>query len=119
MQAPARVTAPHQPSPPKSSARALLLHYNCRFQSYPPWKDAMDLLALVISNTPRINPPEGITPHLQLVLRWIHFIAGITWVGLLYFFNLVNARFLQELDAPSRLKVVPLLMPRALWWFRW
>jgi uncharacterized membrane protein len=55
----------------------------------------------------------------QLVLRWIHFIAGITWVGLLYFFILVNASFLQDLDGSSRLKVVPLLMPRALWWFRW
>jgi uncharacterized membrane protein len=79
----------------------------------------MHLFALAVSNVPRINPPEGFTPHLQLVLRWIHFVAGITWVGLLYFFNLVNAPFLQELDAPSRLKIVPLLMPRALWWFRW
>jgi uncharacterized membrane protein len=38
---------------------------------------------------------------------------------LLYFFVLVNARFLPALDAPTRMKVVPLLMPRALWWFRW
>jgi uncharacterized membrane protein len=53
------------------------------------------------------------------VLRWVHFAAGITWVGLLYFFVLVNARFLPALDAPTRMKVVPLLMPRALWWFRW
>jgi len=79
----------------------------------------MHLLAVVMSNVPRINPPEGFTPNAQLVLRWIHFIAGITWVGLLYFFNLVNASFLKELDAPTRSKVVPLLMPRALWWFRW
>src|SRR5215472_13649341 len=79
----------------------------------------MHLLAVVTENVPRINPPEGFTPHLQLVLRWIHFIAGITWVGLLYFFNLVNVSFLKELDAPTRSKVVPLLMPRALWWFRW
>jgi uncharacterized membrane protein len=52
-------------------------------------------------------------------LRWIHFLAGIVWIGLLYFFNLVNVPFLKELDAPTKGKVVPSLMPRALWWFRW
>jgi uncharacterized membrane protein len=54
-----------------------------------------------------------------IVLRWIHLVAGITWVGLLYFFNLVNTPFLKELDAQQRGVVVPKLMPRALWWFRW
>ncbi|HEY6248589.1 MAG TPA: urate hydroxylase PuuD [Candidatus Angelobacter sp.] len=68
---------------------------------------------------PHITFPEGFTPHLQLVLRWIHFSAGITWVGLLYFFILVNTAFLKEVDAPTRVKIVPLLMSRALWWFRW
>ncbi len=66
-----------------------------------------------------ISFPEGFTPNWQLLLRWIHFIAGITWIGLLYFFNLVNAPFLAGLDGPTRIKIVPLLMPRALWWFRW
>jgi uncharacterized membrane protein len=54
-----------------------------------------------------------------MLMRWFHFMAGITWVGLLYFFNLVNIPFLQELDLKSRNIVVPKLMPRALWWFRW
>lgn len=79
----------------------------------------MQVLALMTFHSPQIAFPEGTTPHLQLVLRWIHFAAGITWVGLLYFFLLINAKFLPALDAPTRMKVVPLLMPRALWWFRW
>src|SRR6266481_506315 len=79
----------------------------------------MDLLAFMFLNSPRIAFPDGFTPHLQLLLRWIHFVAGISWVGLLYFFNLVNTPFLNEIDASTRSKVVPLLMPRALWWFRW
>ncbi len=54
-----------------------------------------------------------------IVLRWLHLVAGITWVGLLYFFNLVNTPFLKELDAQQRGVVVPKLMPKALWWFRW
>ena len=79
----------------------------------------MQALVLAMFHSPQIVFPEGSTPHIQLILRWIHFAAGITWVGLLYFFVLINAKFLPALDAPTRMKVVPLLMPRALWWFRW
>jgi uncharacterized membrane protein len=79
----------------------------------------MQGLALAMFHSPQIVFPEGSTPHLQLLLRWIHFAAGITWVGLLYFFVLINAKFLPALDPGTRMKVVPLLMPRALWWFRW
>ena len=52
-------------------------------------------------------------------LRWLHFIFGITWIGLLYFFNFVNGPFAKTMDAETKKKVVPQLMPRALWWFRW
>lgn len=61
----------------------------------------------------------GATETLLIVFRWVHFVAGITWVGLLYFFVLVNGPFLQELEPERRKWVVPRLMPRALWWFRW
>jgi len=63
-------------------------------------------------------PPDFYTNFLML-LRWIHFLAGITWIGLLYFFNLVGFRSMQELDPATRGKVMPSLMLRALWWFRW
>ncbi len=52
-------------------------------------------------------------------LRWLHLIFGITWIGLLYFFNFVNGPFAKTMDAETKKKVVPQLMPRALWWFRW
>ena len=57
--------------------------------------------------------------HILQYLRWIHFMAGITWIGILYFFNVINAHFQGALDADTRNKVIPELMPRALWWFRW
>ncbi|MCG3777415.1 MAG: hypothetical protein JW388_0101 [Nitrospira sp.] len=50
--------------------------------------------------------------------RWVHFLAGITWIGLLYFFNLINAPFLKSLDGPTKNIVIPKLMPSALNWFR-
>jgi uncharacterized membrane protein len=67
----------------------------------------------------KVQFPGQAAEYEQIVLRWVHFAAGITWVGLLYFFNLVNVPFQKELDGATKGKVVPLLMPRALWWFRW
>jgi uncharacterized membrane protein len=57
--------------------------------------------------------------HGQLTFRWIHVVAGVLWIGMLYFFNWVNAAFATTMDAETRRKVVPELMPRALFWFRW
>jgi len=54
----------------------------------------------------------------QVIVRWIHFLAGITWIGILYFFNLINAAFLKSLDGPTKNIVIPKLMPAALNWFR-
>ena len=56
---------------------------------------------------------------LRIFLRWSHFVAGITWIGLLYFFNLVNVPFQKALDPDTKKKVNPDLLSRALWYFRW
>jgi uncharacterized membrane protein len=56
---------------------------------------------------------------LQAFLRWAHVVAGVIWIGHLYFFNWVNAHFAKTLDGPTKKLVVPELLPRALYWFRW
>jgi len=56
---------------------------------------------------------------LEALFRWIHIVAGIIWIGHLYFFNFVNGPFAGTMDPDTRKKVVPQLMPRALYWFRW
>jgi len=56
---------------------------------------------------------------LQLFFRWAHVVAGITWIGHLYFFNWVNGPFQAKMDGPTKRAVNPELMPRALFWFRW
>ena len=53
------------------------------------------------------------------LFRWIHVLAGVIWIGHLYFFNWVNAHVVATMDAETKKKVVPELMPRALFWFRW
>lgn len=57
--------------------------------------------------------------NLTFFLRWIHILAGITWIGLLYFFNFVNIPLQADLDDAGKKAVNPKLMPRALFWFRW
>jgi len=56
---------------------------------------------------------------LESLFRWTHVVAGVLWIGLLYFFNFVNSAFAPTLDGDTKKKVVPELMPRALYWFRW
>jgi uncharacterized membrane protein len=56
---------------------------------------------------------------LHPIFKWLHIFAGIMWIGLLYFFNFINGSFAATLDPDSKKKVVPELMPRALFWFRW
>src|SRR2546428_101640 len=56
---------------------------------------------------------------LQAIFRWFHVLAGITWIGHLYFFNFVNVPFQGVLDKELKPKVNPPLILRALWWFRW
>src|SRR4030042_1106364 len=56
---------------------------------------------------------------LDPLFRWLHIFAGIIWIGMLYFFNWVNGPFAATLDGDTKKKVVPELMPRALFWFRW
>ena len=57
--------------------------------------------------------------NVHLLVRWLHVIAGITWIGLLYFFNFVNVPLQAALDDAGKKAVNPKLLPRALWWFRW
>jgi uncharacterized membrane protein len=57
--------------------------------------------------------------NFHLLVRWLHVLAGITWIGHLYFFNFVNVPLQGALDDAGKKAVNPQLMPRALWWFRW
>jgi uncharacterized membrane protein len=55
-----------------------------------------------------------------LLLRWIHLLSGITWIGILYYFNFVQTPFLgTDLGGQARSAVTRGLVPNALWWFRW
>jgi uncharacterized membrane protein len=57
--------------------------------------------------------------NVQILLRWIHVLAGITWIGHLYFFNFVNIPYQGTIGADIKKASNPQLLPRALFWFRW
>ena len=56
---------------------------------------------------------------IDYLARWGHFLAGITWIGLLYYFNFVQGAYFKEAEAEARVDAFTKLVPRALWWFRW
>ena len=68
---------------------------------------------------PHLSFPQGGGVTELIMLRSIHFFSGIIWIGLLYFFNLVGYATMSDLEPPVRARVFPVLMSRAMSWFRW
>ena len=55
----------------------------------------------------------------QAVFRWMHVFFGVLWIGLLYYFNFVQARKMPEIPAELKPAVSKYIAPEALFWFRW
>lgn len=56
---------------------------------------------------------------IDYLARWGHYLFGIVWIGLLYYFNFVQTEYFKEADGDARVDAFSKLVPRALWWFRW
>jgi len=56
---------------------------------------------------------------IEMLARYGHIIAGITWIGLLYYFNFAQTPAFATFDAGARTEATAKLVPRAIWWFRW
>lgn len=56
---------------------------------------------------------------LAFLIRWVHLLAGVAWIGLLWYFNFVQGEYFKEAEASSKSDAFRKLVPRALWWFRW
>ena len=76
------------------------------------------VLALIVTLA---IPPTGFA-ELGLAI-WIHIVAGVMWIGLLYYFNVVQTPGLAAAAAdkggPGGAGVTKYIAPRALLWFRW
>ena len=63
--------------------------------------------------------------NIELLDRWLHIVAGVMWIGLLYYFNFVQVDALKQATAeastggPGGAAITKYVAPRALFWFRW
>lgn len=57
--------------------------------------------------------------ELSFIFRWLHLLFGITWIGLLYYFNFVQGGYFKSASAEGLADAKSKLAPSALWWFRW
>lgn len=67
----------------------------------------------------KVMSPAGASALEQIVLRWVHIVSAITWLGILYYLILAGGPMLKSFDAGMRAKVFPEMASRALWWLRW
>jgi uncharacterized membrane protein len=73
--------------------------------SFPAWQPHFVLLDNALANE-------------MMLLRWLHLVFGIIWIGLLYFFNLVLTPAMKQYEPKVRVQIYPGLMSRAMGWFR-
>jgi uncharacterized membrane protein len=70
-----------------------------------------------------IAASRGIAFNPQSLARWLHIVAGVFWIGLLYYFNAVQVPALADAGAdkggPGGAGITKYVAPRALFWFRW
>ena len=67
----------------------------------------------------RIAPGGFDLGFAQAAFRWVHVVAGILWIGLLYYFNFVQIRVMPNIPAELKPAVGKHIAPEALFWFRW
>jgi uncharacterized membrane protein len=77
------------------------------------------LAGVMILSFGRIAPGGFDQSFWQAVLRWVHVLAGILWIGLLYYFNFVQIRVMPNIPAELKPAIGKHIAPEALFWFRW
>ena len=61
---------------------------------------------------------DGLT-FSTFVLRWLHVVAGVMWIGLLWYFNFVQIPTMPKVPDDLKKGVTGYIAPEALFWFRW
>ncbi|SDD21398.1 Protein of unknown function [Sphingomonas sp. YR710] len=64
-----------------------------------------------------VDRPDVLSPN--AILRWFHVFFGITWIGLLYYFNFVQIPTMPTIPAELKPGVSKFIAPKALFFFRW
>jgi uncharacterized membrane protein len=78
-------------------------------------------LAVVLMTIPDYSLSPGVSAFglASGVLQWLHVFFGIVWIGLLYYFNFVQAPAMPGIPAELKPGVTKHIAPPALFYFRW
>jgi uncharacterized membrane protein len=71
------------------------------------------LLAVAVGNVP-LNHAWG-----AFVMRWLHVVSGVMWIGLLWYFNFVQIPSMPKIPDEQKPAIGKVIAPEALFWFRW
>jgi uncharacterized membrane protein len=53
------------------------------------------------------------------IMRWLHVLSGVMWIGLLWYFNFVQIPNMGNIPDEQKPAISKVIAPEALWWFRW
>jgi uncharacterized membrane protein len=84
----------------------------------PPATFATGLAVAVIIAVFRHGDQFGTLAYWASVIRWIHVLAGVLWVGLLYYFNLVQIPSMPKIPDDQKPAIAKVIAPTALLYFR-
>ena len=62
---------------------------------------------------------DGVRTSDLFIARWLHVMAGVMWIGLLWYFNFVQTPWMPKIPDDQKPAVSKVIAPEALFWFRW
>ncbi|MGA9657612.1 MAG: hypothetical protein WBQ60_00725 [Asticcacaulis sp.] len=78
------------------------------------------LMALIVAVGFGMHAPGGFDAIYAIaVLRWLHVVSAVLWIGLLYYFNFVQIRVMPDIPAELKPAITQYIAPEALFWFRY
>ena len=57
--------------------------------------------------------------YATFIMRWLHVLCGVMWIGLLWYFNFVQIPNMPNIPDEQKPAIGKVIAPAALWWFRW
>jgi uncharacterized membrane protein len=77
------------------------------------------ILLVIIANSIAGASPEMGHAWGAFVMRWLHVVSGIMWIGLLWYFNFVQIPSMPKIPDEQKPAIGKVIAPTALFWFRW
>jgi len=77
------------------------------------------IILLIIVAAAGASIPIGTHGWWEFAMRWLHVIAGVMWIGLLWYFNFVQTPSMPKIPDEQKPAITKVIAPTALFWFRW